>query len=80
MCPFPFVPTVEVTDGSVEAFLSEDPVTILQEGKFFRGPFLAGVNNREGMLLLAGTLIVNEIFLNYFSALHFDVSFGAKTI
>lgn len=52
--PFPFVPTKEVSDGSVEPFLSENPVKILEEGRFFQGPFLAGVNNREGMLLMAG--------------------------
>lgn len=49
------MPTVEVSDGVVEPFLSQNPVKLLSEGKFFRGPFLAGVNNREGMLLLAGT-------------------------
>ncbi|KAK3918128.1 Esterase B1 [Frankliniella fusca] len=51
--PFPFVPTVEVSDGSVEPFLSVHPIKLLNEGKFFKGPFMAGVNNREGMLLLA---------------------------
>ncbi|XP_034250349.1 venom carboxylesterase-6-like isoform X2 [Thrips palmi] len=54
--PFPFVPSVEITDGSVEPFLCENPVKILQEGRFFRGPFLAGVNNREAILLLAAIM------------------------
>ncbi|KAJ1529245.1 hypothetical protein ONE63_006047 [Megalurothrips usitatus] len=54
--PFPFVPTIEISNGSVEPFLSEDPKKILSEGRFFKGPFLAGVNNREGMLLLAAIL------------------------
>lgn len=57
VAPFPFVPTVEVADGTVDAFLSENPRSILVEGRFFKGPFLAGVNNREGMLLLAGIII-----------------------
>ncbi|KAE8736595.1 Carboxyl/Cholinesterase 65 [Frankliniella occidentalis] len=53
VAPFPFVPSVEISDGSVQPFLSQNPIELLNEGKFFKGPFMAGVNNREGMLLLA---------------------------
>lgn len=56
VAPFPFVPSIEITDGSVEPFLSENPVKILEEGRFFRGPFLAGVNSRETILLLAAIM------------------------
>lgn len=43
-----FGPVVEKL--STEAFLTEDPVKILREGKYNKVPIMIGCNNNEGLL------------------------------
>ncbi|XP_067007368.2 esterase FE4 [Anabrus simplex] len=52
MSKFHEVPTVEpVIDGET-AFITEDPVTLLDEGKFHHVPYLTGVTSEEGILFV----------------------------
>jgi len=47
-----FRPTVEVENREQEVFLPADPIDLITQGKFYKVPFLAGVNSNEGLLSL----------------------------
>jgi hypothetical protein len=49
-----FRPTVEVENREQEVFLPADPIDLITEGKFYKVPFLAGLNSNEGLLSLRG--------------------------
>ena len=48
-----FAPVVENPDGGL--FLTEEPLTLLQEGRFNKVPTVQGVNRDEGCIVYAGT-------------------------
>lgn len=61
-----FVPVVENPDGGL--FLTEEPLTLLQEGRFNKVPTVQGVNRDEGCLVyaVAGFLFdnINDFFFD----------------
>ncbi|KAI5642819.1 carboxylesterase family domain-containing protein [Phthorimaea operculella] len=46
---FGFAPCIENNIKDVEPFLTEDPLKIMQEGKFKKLPVLTGFSNKEGL-------------------------------
>ncbi|XP_068084714.1 esterase FE4 [Anabrus simplex] len=47
------VPTVEPVVEGETAFITEDPVTLLDEGKFHQVPYLTGVTSAEGIYIVS---------------------------
>ncbi|XP_068084824.1 juvenile hormone esterase [Anabrus simplex] len=47
------LPTVEPVIEGEAAFISEDPVTLLDEGNFHKVPYLTGVTSHEGIYLVS---------------------------
>ncbi|XP_067007367.2 esterase FE4 [Anabrus simplex] len=68
------VPTVEPVVEGETAFITEDPVTLLDKGKFYNVPYLTGVTSDEGIYLVAAGIFqknrtlqeVDEDFLKTF--------------
>lgn len=50
---FPFVPCKEVF-GTGSNFLTECPETLLKSGKFANVPYIIGMNDKEGLIMLKG--------------------------
>jgi len=48
--PFAFLPVVERPGPN--AFLAEDPAVLLETGRFNHVPYITGVNQMEGMIML----------------------------
>ncbi|XP_054259144.1 esterase FE4-like isoform X2 [Macrosteles quadrilineatus] len=59
---FPFVPSVELSGGAEQRFLTEHPRTILQRGDIAPVPVIFGANNKEGMLVMNDVPHNDELF------------------
>ncbi|XP_067008037.2 juvenile hormone esterase [Anabrus simplex] len=76
-----YIPTVERTSGEEEPFLTENPRTLLDEGKFQRVPFMTGATSAEGIFCLipagvtSGTRTLQDLDENFVELLKPDVKF-----
>ncbi|XP_023937830.2 acetylcholinesterase [Bicyclus anynana] len=60
--PEQFIPVVEKKFPGVEAFIDENPVNMLVEGKINRVPLLVGYNSGEGLVILNDHLTKLDIY------------------
>ncbi|XP_068084826.1 esterase FE4 [Anabrus simplex] len=57
------LPSVEPVVEGEEAFITEDPLTLLDEGKFHNVPYLTGVTSAEGVFLLEVGILGSNVTL-----------------
>ncbi|XP_069669062.1 juvenile hormone esterase-like [Periplaneta americana] len=60
-----FKPTLEHPTEHEEAFITEDPLELLSQGKFYNVPFIVGINSNEGLLCLKEVMMKPSILKTY---------------
>ena len=58
--PLYFAPNIEEGKGNVETFLPDNPINIMEEGKFNHVPLILGYMAEEGKMLLKGKIMGNR--------------------
>lgn len=69
----PLGPVIEKISPYEPAFLSEQPLDIILQGRYHKVPFLLGYNSREGMLIESTTSKATRLVTNFEEAIPFTL-------
>lgn len=81
---FDFVPSIEREDSLEDRFLTDDPTTLMLNGKFRTVPMIIGTTSNEGLLMVRQYLIDHEVFKefnendDFFVPLSFNLTKGSS--
>lgn len=76
----PLGPVIEKISPDEPAFLAEDPIDIILEGRYHKVPFLLGYLSREGMLIELVTPKDRQLVTDFQEAIPFNLRIPKGTV